>query len=1224
MMDTFLRQRLRRIFQREQLRGLGWELAVSWATGALAGVAAIWIARSSGYDSTLTMPAIAALSAATAAWAVVRRLVVRPDYRALATRVEKAHPELNGLILTAVQQQADASGGAQSYFQQRLLEQAIERSRERDWRRLIPGWQVVLSLAAQFAALAFLAAVLVKVYHVAPLTPTEAGELAVELSVTPGDTLVERGETLVVLARFGRDVPSGAALAITESGKPVRNVPLVKSLADPVFGGTLPGVSSDFAYRVEYAGQRSRDFQVKVFEFPRLERADAELTYPTYTKQEPKRVEDTRRLSAVEGTSLGLTLQLNKAVTSAKLVARDKAKTTLTLATSPEKAVATLAPLLLASTQTYDLQLVDSEGRINKLPTPFVIEVQPNRRPELRLVSPRGDVRPSSIEEIAFEGTVWDDFGSSVYGLAYSEAGGDVRTLELGRDALPRDRKTFSHLLSLEQMKVKPDSLLSWYLWADDIGPDGKVRRTTTDLYFGEVRPFDEIFREETGMQGESEQGEQQGQGGSAQKLTELQKQIMSATWKIQRDPTRTTYQADVQVVRDSQMQALEQAREAAEKSERPRDRPLWTEVTQAMERAASQLNDATASPKPLPAALASEQTAYQALLKLQQHETNVRRGRNRSGGQGGQQGNQQQMDQLDLAQSENRYETQRQAKAAQDPQRRDQLQTINRLQELAHRQEAVNERLKELQTALQEARTDEKREEIRRELKRLQEEQREMLADLDELRQRMDKPENQSRMADERKQLDETRRDLQRAADAAADGSVPQALAAGTRAQRQLQDMRDTLRKENSSEFSEELRDLRGEARELARQQRAIGEKLGALADGKKKSLTDEPVRNELSEELAAQRERMKDVLKRTTELSEQAETTEPLVSRQLYESLRKVSQDDANASKQLQQDLLAEGMMTRSLYERLKADPTQEGTKAFDLTAELLREGYLPQALTAEKKARAGIDELRKGVERAVGNVLGDDAEALKLAQSQLDEVTEQLAREAQQAGEGQPGEQPRGKGSANDRAKQLASAEAGRKEKGQGKGKGKGKGEGEGEGQGDGSGKPGESSGGERQVADARTPGGRSPGRGQGPGSAGVDLSTFMETEFGADPRAERAGNEGGPIMGGDFGPWAERLREVEEVLDRPDLRDAVATARERARAMRQEYRHDRKKPDWAVVRAEILSPLLEVRSRIGEELARRNANDPLAPVDRDPVPPRFAESVQKYYEELGKSP
>jgi len=109
-----------------------------------------------------------------------------------------------------------------------------------------------------------------------------------------------------------------------------------------------------------------------------------------------------------------------------------------------------------------------------------------------------------------------------------------------------------------------------------------------------------------------------------------------------------------------------------------------------------------------------------------------------------------------------------------------------------------------------------------------------------------------------------------------------------------------------------------------------------------------------------------------------------------------------------------------------------------------------------------------------------------------------------------------------------------------------------------------------------------------------------------------------------MGGDFGPWAERLREVEEVLDRPDLRDAVATARERARAMRQEYRHDRKKPDWAVVRAEILSPLLEVRSRIGEELARRNANDPLAPVDRDPVPPRFAESVQKYYEELGKSP
>jgi hypothetical protein len=111
-------------------------------------------------------------------------------------------------------------------------------------------------------------------------------------------------------------------------------------------------------------------------------------------------------------------------------------------------------------------------------------------------------------------------------------------------------------------------------------------------------------------------------------------------------------------------------------------------------------------------------------------------------------------------------------------------------------------------------------------------------------------------------------------------------------------------------------------------------------------------------------------------------------------------------------------------------------------------------------------------------------------------------------------------------------------------------------------------------------------------------------------------------GGPITGDDFGAWADRLRDVEELVDQPALRDAVANARERARLMRQDFKRDLKKPDWAVVRLQVLQPLLEVRQRLGEELARRGSKDALVPIDRDPVPGRYSESVRRYYEELGK--
>ena len=87
---------------------------------------------------------------------------------------------------------------------------------------------------------------------------------------------------------------------------------------------------------------------------------------------------------------------------------------------------------------------------------------------------------------------------------------------------------------------------MSYYVWAEDIGPDGKPRRTMSDMYFAEVRHFDEIFRQgeqptDQQQREQQQQQQQQGQGGAAQQaeeLAELQKQIVNATWKLIRRET--------------------------------------------------------------------------------------------------------------------------------------------------------------------------------------------------------------------------------------------------------------------------------------------------------------------------------------------------------------------------------------------------------------------------------------------------------------------------------------------------------------------------------------------------------------------------------------------------------------------------------------------------------------------------------------------------------------
>ncbi|HEY1110140.1 MAG TPA: hypothetical protein VGE76_15925, partial [Opitutaceae bacterium] len=633
MSDDFLKGRLRRVARRYQWIGFWRKLSACWALGALVTVGVALLQRSFGYEIPGAVPILAALTGGAGLWFGIAHLNRKPDYRWIAQKIEKRFPELDGVLLTAVQQQLERPQDA-SYLQFRVIQEATSRSQQQDWRTVVPGLRFVAIAAVQVIALGcFLYALKGLELPRSPTGEKPAWVSSDGLAITPGDAAVEKGESVVVLARFGGTLPPSVNLVVSESGAAPRTIPLVKSLADPVFGGSVPEVTADFTYHLQYAGNKTKEFKITVYEHPKLIRSDVALTFPDYTKLDPKRIEDTRRVSAVEGTALAFDLQLNKPVKSAKLVSRASKgvpKTEIPLTVSAEKPLATLADFRPEKSGIYELQLVDAQGRANKVATPFNIDVQPNRPPELKLVSPRGDIRPSALEEVTFDGTVWDDFGSPAYGLAYSVPGAETKFIQLGGNTAAREKKPFAHLLNLEELKAKPDDLISWHLWADDIGPDGKLRRTNGDLYFAEVRAFDEIFRESQNMGGE--EGGGGGGGQAARKLTDLQKQIINATWKLQREGMTTRYPEDAKVVLDSQKSALEQAEEAASEIVAPSQSALWRVVTQEMEKAIEKLKAASSEPGPLVQALGPEQAAYQALLKLQARETSVTR-RQRGGG---------------------------------------------------------------------------------------------------------------------------------------------------------------------------------------------------------------------------------------------------------------------------------------------------------------------------------------------------------------------------------------------------------------------------------------------------------------------------------------------------------------------------------------------------------------------------------------------------------------
>jgi hypothetical protein len=328
----------------------------------------------------------------------------------------------------------------------------------------------------------------------------------------------------------------------------------------------------------------------------------------------------------------------------------------------------------------------------------------------------------------------------------------------------------------------------------------------------------------------------------------------------------------------------------------------------------------------------------------------------------------------------------------------------------------------------------------------------------------------------------------------------------------------------------------------------------------------------------------------------------------------------------------------LTDNLNDHLTDANATEGTKSLDLTSALLKEGYLPQAREAEGRARAGIDELKNGIERAADSVIGDDTEALRMARSELDAVTDELKSEAAAApGQNPPGGQnpeknPTAAPAGEDR-RQASAASQGNVQPGDQQGR---------------SGNPplasaaqdqrqaGSPAAGDAQSGDQQGQGGQAAGQnGRAAGNQARRLAggdNRAASGQGGDPLdlanlIGGGGNRGmplsgAPITGNGYGQWSDRLRDVEEIVDSPNLRNAVAAARESARLLRQDYTRDLKRPDWAVIQLQIIKPLIEVRDQISDELARRQSKDSLVPLDRDPVPNQYADSVRKYYEELGK--
>ena len=298
MLELQLRQQLsnvaRRIGRLRMWRRLTW----AWVTLSIMLVGLAIIGRP--VSPSISLIFVAGF-VATVVW--IRSHSVLTRRADVARHIEHAFPDLNSRLLAAIEQYPDVETGRMNILQRQVIAEAVHHSRMNDWADAVPPKQMMRAFIGQTAA--FAAFVIIGGLAMQATSKSATARSAslksafpvddrVPVTVEPGNAELERGSSLLVLARFPGKTPADVDVVWRGADEQEHRASLTKSLDDPVFATRLATIKEDITYRVEFDGQKTDDYQITVYDLPALVRSDLTSALSELHRPRNRRLSKTR------------------------------------------------------------------------------------------------------------------------------------------------------------------------------------------------------------------------------------------------------------------------------------------------------------------------------------------------------------------------------------------------------------------------------------------------------------------------------------------------------------------------------------------------------------------------------------------------------------------------------------------------------------------------------------------------------------------------------------------------------------------------------------------------------------------------------------------------------------------------------------------------------------------------------------------------------------------
>lgn len=970
----------RRWRTRIALRGGAMVLGVA----AVAIVIGVLLVEQSGGNRALIIAARAGVILAILAAAVrflVMRLARRVSNEQVALYIEEHEPELEAAILSAVEatNPGRPDDNRSPALVERLVESATRKAQHLDAehrverRAMRRASTILAAVTATTIALALLGPAELRTglrtLFVPWSTADAAGAYSIE--VTPGNATVARGGDLRIGARLSGFTAEEVEIAVKRGAETEwRRMPMGTGTdsAERIF--RLFDLDSVAEYFVEATGIRSPIYRIDVTELPYVSRIDLEYRFPAYLGREAERVEDGGDIVAIRGTTVVVHAMTTIPATGGRIVIEGRDTIPMTLGADGALA----APITIDSSGFYRIELKARDGKMVNGSLDYSIDVLADLPPSISFTKPSRDIKVSSLEEVFTEVRAEDDNGIGTVELRYSVNGGEEQRVPLHRAGRrPRTELSAGHTFFLEELSLEPGDIVSYYARATDARATGAPGTATTDIYFMEIRPFDREYR----------QAEQAGGGGGGggeeppSVLSQRQREIIAGTFNTERDRATGTdreFRESVATLVLAQGRLREQV-DALNQRMRQRG-GIDTDST--LRAIAEELPKASAAMKEAEerlgrrdakGALPHEQRALQHLQRAEAAFREVQVAFGGGGGGGGGGGQPDAEDLADLFELEtdrlrNQYETVEQGQRQERNQEVD--ETLERLKQLASRQQRENERARQLAENM-----------------RASggggggggEGQRQLARETEELARRLERLARENPDAG----LGETARRLQDAANemrrSAAGGTA--GGASGAEALERLQSARRLLDESRESRLDRDVKDAARRAGALAEEQRQVAAEVAALPGAPDRAARE----RRLEERKEAQAADVRQL--------------ESMLDRLARESRR----EQAAASRKLQE--AAGSIRDNRLEEKIR------------FSRSIVRGGSEEYARNFEEQIGANIEEMRGRIAEAAGTMAEapEKREAQSLDRTRdlvrgLESLEERMRERGDAGGQGQPG--------------------------------------------------------------------------------------------------------------------------------------------------------------------------------------------------------------------------